>query len=76
MRQFKRFFAVTLLSLAIGTSAFAGDVQAPACADPQPPAPITEPTPPPVDTSTQTDAGASSLLTTITVELVRLMSIF
>ena len=74
MRQFKRFCAVTLLSLAIGTSAFAGDVQAPAVPNPQP-APIVVPSPTPVDPSNQQDTGASALLTTITLELVGLISI-
>ena len=77
MRQFKRFCAATLLSLAIGTSAFAGDVQAPAGANPQPPAPIVVPTPPPGDASNQQDIGAATVLTTITIELyLQLISVF
>ncbi len=69
MRQFKRFCAATLLSLAIGTSAFAGDVQAPAGANPQPPVPIVVPStaPLPGDSSSQQDA--STILTTLTLEL-------
>ena len=81
MRQFKRFCAVTLLSLAIGTSAFAGDVQAPAGANPQPTDPIVvvpaDTTPPPGDVSTQQDTGTTSVLTTITIELyLQLISVF
>ena len=76
MRQFKRFCAVTLLSLAIGSSALAGDVQAPAGPSPQPPAPIVEPTPPPEDAPIQPEACASSVVTAFTIELVRLISIF
>jgi hypothetical protein len=76
MRQLKRFCAVTLLSLAIGTSALAGDVQAPAGASPQPPDQIVVPTPPPADAPIEPEACLSSVVTSFTIELVRLISIF
>jgi len=67
MRQFNRFCAVTLLSLAIGTSAFAGDVQAPASPNPPPPAPLPPVTCPAGEVCTQPDA--STIITTLTLEL-------
>ena len=76
MRQFNRFCAVTLLSLAIGTSALAGDVQAPAGPTPPPPPPVVLPTPPPVDPSNDEDTGVSGVITSITIELLGLISIF
>ena len=67
MRQFNGFCAVTLLSLAIGTSAFAGDVQAPASPNPPPPPTVPPVTAPPGDASTQPDAA--TILATLTLEL-------
>lgn len=73
MRQFKRFCAATLLSLAIGITAFAGDVQAPAGANPEPTAPIvvatTTTTPAPGDVSTQDTCWTTDIFTDFTFEL-------
>lgn len=80
MRQFKRFCAATLLSLAIGITAFAGDVQAPAGADPQPPGEIGVPvatSPVPGDVSTLEIGSATDTFTEFTVELyVLFLSMF
>ena len=77
MRQFKRFCAATLLSLAIGITAFAGDVQAPAGPSPEPVpvvAPVTTPTPGDVAANT---GLPTDILAQLTFELyAQLLSIF
>jgi hypothetical protein len=43
MKQLKQFFAVTLLVLTLGISAYAGDIQMPGVASPPPPSSASAP---------------------------------
>ena len=64
MKQLKQFCAAALLTLAIGATAFAGDISSPACTAPPPPPADTSspaPTPAPGDSSTSVITSTTDL---------------
>ena len=74
MKQLKQFCAAALLTLAIGATAFAGDISSPACtAPPPPPADTSSPAatnPAPGDTSTSVITSTTDSITGLTVMLL------
>jgi len=74
MKQLKQFCAAALLTLAIGATAFAGDISSPACtAPPPPPADISSPaatSPAPGDILTPGITSPTAPITDFTVMLL------